>query len=112
MLVYVRSSMTGDEPPDVQQYANLHPEFPRQLTLSDQSFDEDQFESYRALGDHMARTVFEPAARELFRQHDGDREWWNSEGIKDGRTAFIRGHRKLFTARSELLEHACDAVGQ
>jgi hypothetical protein len=64
ILVYIRASVTGDEPPDVQQYANNHPEFPRQSTV-DQFFDEDQFESYRALGGHVATAVFTEAAADL-----------------------------------------------
>jgi hypothetical protein len=64
ILVYLKISLTGDEPPDLQQYAAAHPEFPHQSTI-DQSYDEVQFECYRALGDHIARTVFEDAARRL-----------------------------------------------
>jgi hypothetical protein len=80
VFVYVRASMTGDEPPDVQQYRDLHPEFPRQWTLTDQSFDEDQFESYRTLGDHIAHTVFEDAARAVYEDHsEGDADpWWQA----------------------------------
>jgi hypothetical protein len=56
-LVYVKSSMTGDEPPDLQQYARRDPSFPHQTT-GDQFFDETQFESYRALGYHIVCDVF------------------------------------------------------
>ena len=63
MLVYVKSSMTGDEPPDLQQYARRDPTFPHQTT-ADQFFDETQFESYRALGYHVARDVFGEATTE------------------------------------------------
>jgi hypothetical protein len=107
MLVYLRASMTGDEPPDVQQYRNLHPEFPRQLTLTDQSFDEDQFESYRALGHHVARVAFVDAARELYeedstppdpadptRLRDTVARWWRDQD--GGAQAFRDGHRRLF----------------
>jgi hypothetical protein len=59
-LVYVKSSMTGDEPPDLQQYARSDPTFPHQTT-ADQFFDETQFESYRALGYHIAHEVFQDA---------------------------------------------------
>jgi hypothetical protein len=38
-IVYLKSSLTGDEPSDVLRYAALHPEFPHQST-SDQFFDE------------------------------------------------------------------------
>lgn len=51
-LLYVKSSLTGDEPADVQQYAAAHAEFPHQTT-ADQWFSESQFESYRALGEHI-----------------------------------------------------------
>ncbi len=57
-LVYVKASLTGDEPTDVLRYASLHPEFPHQST-ADQFFNESQFESYRALGYHVGHRVFE-----------------------------------------------------
>ena len=57
-LIYLKASLTGDEPTDVLRYAALHHEFPHQST-GDQWFDESQFESYRALGFHAATSVFE-----------------------------------------------------
>ena len=48
-----RATLTGDEPADVLRYAALHAEFPHEST-GDQFFDESQFESYRALGYHVA----------------------------------------------------------
>ncbi len=59
-LVYIKSSVTGDEPADVRRYAAEHLAFPHEPT-SDQFFDESQFESYRALGCHIAHEVFGPA---------------------------------------------------
>ncbi|NNG15938.1 MAG: hypothetical protein HKM89_05595 [Gemmatimonadales bacterium] len=56
-VVYIRSTLTGDEPTDINRYAAHHPEFPHQST-ADQWFDESQFESYRALGEHIGHTVF------------------------------------------------------
>ena len=61
-LVYIKSSLTGDEPADVLRYAAEHPAFPHEST-SDQFFDESQFESYRALGYHAMDDVFSSAAR-------------------------------------------------
>jgi hypothetical protein len=58
-LVYIKASLTGDEPTDVIGYAARNEKFPHQST-SDQWFDESQFESYRALGRHIAESVFEP----------------------------------------------------
>jgi hypothetical protein len=57
--VYLKSSLTGEEPTDIQRYASKQPAFPHQST-ADQWFDETQFESYRALGEHIAETVFRP----------------------------------------------------
>ena len=51
-IVYLKPSITGDEPPDVLQYRKREPAFPHQST-GDQFFDEAQFESYRRLGEHM-----------------------------------------------------------
>ncbi|WP_435010763.1 patatin-like phospholipase family protein [Tundrisphaera lichenicola] len=59
VLVYVKSSMTGDEPPDLQKYARRDDRFPHQPTDLRQSFNEEQFECYRCLGDHIARKIFE-----------------------------------------------------
>ena len=56
-LLYVKPSLTGQEPQDVQQFATANATFPQQTT-SDQWFSESQFESYRALGYHIGNTVF------------------------------------------------------
>jgi Patatin-like phospholipase len=56
-LLYLKASLTGDEPGDVKRYAAENLDFPNQPT-SDQWFDESQFESYRALGEHVATSVF------------------------------------------------------
>ncbi|HYH63094.1 MAG TPA: hypothetical protein VD866_00200, partial [Urbifossiella sp.] len=61
-LVYVRPTRTGDEPADVRQYADAHPDYPH-TTTADQFFDNDQFEAYRTLGEHVALSVFEDATR-------------------------------------------------
>jgi hypothetical protein len=57
-LLYLKSSITADEPADVEEYRRENPEFPQQPT-SDQFFSESQFESYRRLGLHVARTTFD-----------------------------------------------------
>ena len=53
-ILYVKSSLTGDEPPDVLEYAQRATAFPHEST-ADQWFDESQFESYRMLGYHVGR---------------------------------------------------------
>jgi hypothetical protein len=45
--------MTGDEWPDIRQYADAHEKFPHEST-ADQFFDENQFEAYRHLGYKVA----------------------------------------------------------
>ncbi len=51
-IVYIKPSLNGNEPADLQHYATSHKPFPHQPT-SDQFFSESQFESYRALGRHI-----------------------------------------------------------
>ena len=55
-LVYVKATLTGDEPIDVRNFAALHPAFPHDPT-GNQFFAEDRFESYRALGFHSAMSI-------------------------------------------------------
>ena len=55
-LIYLKASLSGDEPIDVLNYGKSHPEFPNEST-ADQWFTEAQFESYRALGQHMVESL-------------------------------------------------------
>jgi len=58
-LIYVKSSFFDrEEPAPVKSYAQKNPRFPHQPT-SDQFFDDDQFEAYRALGHHVAERLWE-----------------------------------------------------
>ncbi len=59
-LLYIKSSLTGDEPKDVLQYATTSLAFPHEST-ADQWFTESQFESYRALGYAAVNAAIEPA---------------------------------------------------
>lgn len=54
VLVYVKSSLSGDENDYVMAYKAANPSFPHETTM-DQLFTEEQFECYRALGEHAAR---------------------------------------------------------
>lgn len=51
ILLYVKSSVTGDEKGYILDYERRYPAFPHEPT-SDQFFTEEQFEAYRALGFH------------------------------------------------------------
>lgn len=56
-MLYLKLSLTGDEPADIVDYKRINPGFPHQSTL-DQIYDESQFESYRKLGEHIAEGLF------------------------------------------------------
>jgi hypothetical protein len=60
VVVYIKSSLTGDEPADILNYKKEHVSFPHDTTLN-QWFTESQFESYRRLGQHVAYSTFWPA---------------------------------------------------
>lgn len=54
ILLYIKSSMTGDENDYVVDYKRRNPDFPHETT-ADQFFSEEQFEVYRTLGFHATR---------------------------------------------------------
>ena len=49
-LFYIKTTMVGNEPEDLLAYRRANPTFPDETT-ADQFFNEDQFESYRKLGE-------------------------------------------------------------
>jgi hypothetical protein len=55
-LLYIKSSLIGDEHEYIREYRSRQMAFPHEPT-ADQFFDETQFEAYRALGYLMAKTV-------------------------------------------------------
>jgi hypothetical protein len=59
-LLYIKSSLTGDENDYVVDYKRRNPAFPHETTL-DQLFSEEQFEAYRALGFHAVNSAFKLA---------------------------------------------------
>ncbi len=58
VLVYIKSSVTGDENDYVRDYNRRYRAFPHETT-ADQFFNEEQFEVYRALGFHTAYGMLE-----------------------------------------------------
>jgi hypothetical protein len=52
ILIYIKASLSGDENDYVMAYKAAHPSFPHETTM-DQLFTEEQFEAYRALGEHI-----------------------------------------------------------
>ncbi len=55
-LLYIKPTLYGVEPADVQNYARANPAFPHEST-GDQMYSETQFESYRALGFHEVSKI-------------------------------------------------------
>jgi hypothetical protein len=60
VIVYMKSSLVGDEPPDLLAYQLKSPTFPQDSTAN-QWFTESKFEAYRRLGHHVAMTTIKPA---------------------------------------------------
>jgi hypothetical protein len=60
VLLYIKSSFTGDENDYIVDYKRRNPTFPHETTL-DQLFSEEQFEAYRALGFHATYSAFKLA---------------------------------------------------
>ena len=69
IILYLKPSLTGQEPTDVLDYACRHPDFPHETT-ADQFFDESQFESYRKLGTHIVDEVFHDTMSNPTRDED------------------------------------------
>jgi hypothetical protein len=93
-LIYLKASLTGDEPADVLEYAALHPEFPHQTT-ADQFFNESQFESYRRLGYHIGASVFKDAAMRRLKKPDA-----TSGTLDSDRARFFSDLRQRWRASS------------
>jgi hypothetical protein len=56
VLIYIKASLSGDENDYVTAYKAGHPTFPHETTM-EQLFSEEQFECYRALGEHIGRRM-------------------------------------------------------
>ncbi|GLS19740.1 hypothetical protein GCM10007874_27570 [Labrys miyagiensis] len=56
-LLLVKANLAPAVPADVTNYAVTHPDFPNESTI-DQFFGDDQWESYRSLGENAARSLF------------------------------------------------------
>jgi hypothetical protein len=57
LLLYIKSSLTGNESEFLKKYRAENPTFPHQSTAQ-QLFSETQFEAYRSLGEHIATDLF------------------------------------------------------
>jgi hypothetical protein len=57
-IIYVKSTVTGDENDIILDYKRRYPSFPHETTM-DQFFGEEQFEAYRALGFHAMQRLLQ-----------------------------------------------------
>jgi hypothetical protein len=55
-ILYIKATLSGDEPVDVRNFASGDPAFPHDSTAN-QFFDEARFESYRTLGYHSVLSI-------------------------------------------------------
>lgn len=65
VILYLKSSLTGDEDQILREYKLGSPDFPHEST-ADQFFDEKQFEAYRSLGYHMADQLLAKAFKDEY----------------------------------------------
>lgn len=79
ILIYIKSSLSGDENDVVRDYKRRHATFPHETTV-DQFFSEEQFEVYRALGFHAARGFF--TGRDRFIGPEEPPAGWGSDLYK------------------------------
>jgi choline dehydrogenase-like flavoprotein len=59
VLLYLKPSLTGDEPADITSFRATNSDFPHDPTL-EQYYNEPQWESYRKLGEHMGDQLILP----------------------------------------------------
>jgi hypothetical protein len=64
ILIFIKTTMTGKEPEDLLAYRRQSPSFPDETTAN-QFFQEDQFESYRKLGEVIGKEVSDEIRPEI-----------------------------------------------
>jgi hypothetical protein len=79
-LLVLKPTLCGGEPQDVRSYGAAHDSFPQE-SITDQFFDDAQWEAYRRLGEHIGACLFGNTP-------EGSR-WFSEEGA--GRGAILTG---------------------
>lgn len=79
-LLYIKSSITGDEDELIAEYRGASPSFPHEST-ADQSFGERQFEAYRDLGYHICSGLFDELGKERLEAFTECGEWFQSLAV-------------------------------
>jgi hypothetical protein len=118
ILVYLKPTLTGDEPPDVRQYRRRNSVFPHEPT-TDQFYDEAQWESYRQLGLHTVVSAFgfvkglakRPSQREVTADQifTGIRhEWWPTPaGLAD---RVLAATQRLTSLESAIIDRGAERL--
>lgn len=109
VLLYIKSSLTGDEEAQVLGEKATDAEFPHDTTLN-QFFDETKFEAYRELGEHLGSYIWNqflsaPATLHNESQTDQDPSCLR---IHDFFEVFLRSEWKK--AEGATSESACDLI--
>jgi hypothetical protein len=122
-VLYIKSSIAGDENEYITEYRSRHPDFPHETT-ADQFFDEAQFEAYRALGHHIVRGLFVPrhSREQIELPQDGDenerkristsedfRDWFRDladwlQPLPSDRGTFVELQRQIAAIERRLAE--------
>lgn len=102
VIVYLKSSLVGDEPADLLAYKLRHDVFPHDMT-GNQWFAETQFESYRRLGHHVAMSAMQPA---LPPEEQAIRERNEVDGL------FDRMYQIWYPRTPEMEKHLADHLKQ
>jgi hypothetical protein len=100
VVVYVKPSLVGSEPPDILQYKARNGTFPHEST-GDQFYDEAQWESYRRLGVQAAREVFK------FVEHLGTTPPASAPGeagVQDAQRVFATARQVWYPTPAGLVE--------
>jgi hypothetical protein len=89
-IIYIKASLTGDEPTDVLNYKKACEAFPQESTIH-QWFSETQFESYRKLGYHEALSSIQGGSARG--QQSAEPAWWSTAAavISDALSGLARG---------------------
>jgi GNAT superfamily N-acetyltransferase len=105
ILIYLKPTLTGDEPCDITQYRTRNEDFPHEST-GDQFYDEAQWESYRRLGEHATRSALRFVERRGANRspdsvfNDARWEWYQSPERLNEKIVELTGR---FTALEEQL---------
>jgi hypothetical protein len=111
VLLYLKPTLTGDEPGDITQYRTRNADFPHEST-GDQFYDEAQWESYRRLGEHAVHSALrfvermpKPEAQSVDAIFNGARwEWYQSPERRDEKILELTG--RLTALEQQLRRHA------